>query len=42
MTIKLKLKKNAKKIDKFLLKFLKKAKKIFANCANEIWSYIWW
>ena len=39
--IKKKLNKNAKKIDKFLIKFFKKTKKIFTSCSNEIWSNFW-
>ena len=38
--IKNKLIKNAKKVDKFLINYLKKTQ-IFINQSNEIWSYIW-
>ena len=37
--IKKKLSKNAKKIDKFLIKFLKKQKNIFISKTDEVWSY---
>ena len=39
--IKKKLTKNAKKIDNFLLKFLKKQKKNFISHPNEIWCNFW-
>ena len=39
--VKNKLIKNAKKIDQFLISFLKKQKKIFINTAYEIWSDFW-
>ena len=40
--IKKKLIKNAYKVDKFLINYLKKQKKIFTRQTNEVWSHIRW